>query len=81
MPWIDKVSAILEAWYPGIRGGEAMANIIFGDVNPSGKLPVTFPKSEADLPHPTLRGCCRRRRAASRKEQRSRPLISTMTKA
>ena len=51
MPWIDLVSAVLEAWYPGIRGGEAIANILFGDVNPSAKLPVTFPKSEADLPH------------------------------
>jgi beta-glucosidase len=56
MPWIDKVSAILEAWYPGIRGAEALANIIFGDANPSGKLPVTFPRSEADLPHPALAG-------------------------
>jgi beta-glucosidase len=56
MPWVDKVPAILEAWYPGIRGGEAIANIIFGDVNPSGKLPVTFPKSEADLPHLTVPG-------------------------
>jgi beta-glucosidase len=56
MPWADKVSAIVEAWYPGIRGSEAIANIIFGDVNPSGKLPVTFPKTEADLPHPTLAG-------------------------
>ena len=56
MPWVDQVSAILEAWYPGIRGGEAIANILFGDVNPSGKLPVTFPKSEADLPHPTIPG-------------------------
>ncbi len=51
MPWIDKVGAVLEAWYPGIRGGEAIANILFGDVNPSAKLPVTFPKSEADTPH------------------------------
>jgi beta-glucosidase len=51
MPWIDHVSAVLEAWYPGIRGGEAIANILFGDVNPSAKLPVTFPKSEADTPH------------------------------
>ncbi|MEK7407673.1 MAG: glycoside hydrolase family 3 C-terminal domain-containing protein [Acidobacteriota bacterium] len=56
MPWIDGVSAVLEAWYPGIRGGEAIANILFGDVNPSGKLPVTFPKSEADLPHVTIPG-------------------------
>ncbi len=54
MPWAGKVSAILEAWYPGIRGGEAVANILFGKVNPSAKLAVTFPSSDADLPHPTL---------------------------
>ena len=53
MPWLDKVSAVVEAWYPGIRGSEAIANVLFGDVNPSGRLPITFPKSEADLPHPT----------------------------
>ena len=52
MPWIDKVAAVVEAWYPGIRGSEAIANVLFGDVNPSGRLPLTFPKSEADLPHP-----------------------------
>jgi beta-glucosidase len=52
MPWIDKVSAVVETWYPGIRGSEAIANLLFGDVNPSGKLPLTFPRSEADLPHP-----------------------------
>ncbi len=52
MPWIDQVSAVLEAWYPGTRGGEAIASILFGDVNPSAKLPVTFAKTEADLPHP-----------------------------
>ena len=56
MPWVDKVEGVLEAWYPGIRGGEAIANILFGDVNPSGRLPVTFPKSEADLPHLTVPG-------------------------
>jgi beta-glucosidase len=50
--WIDKVSAVIEAWYPGIRGSEALANILFGDTNPSGKLPLTFPRTEADLPHP-----------------------------
>ena len=50
MPWLDKVPAILEAWYPGQAGGEAIAALLFGDVNPSGKLPVTFPKRLADLP-------------------------------
>lgn len=54
MPWVDQVSAVLEAWYPGIRGADAIAHILFGDVNPSAKLPVTFPKAEADLPHPKL---------------------------
>ena len=54
MPWVDQVSAVLEAWFAGSRGAEAVANIIFGDVNPSAKLPITFPKSEADLPHPTI---------------------------
>ncbi len=54
MPWIGQVSAAMEAWYPGIRGGEAIANVIFGDVNPSAKLPLTFARSEADLPHPTV---------------------------
>ena len=54
MPWVDQVSAILEAWFAGSRGAEAVANLIFGDANPSAKLPITFPKSEADLPHPTV---------------------------
>jgi len=54
MPWIDKVGAVLEAWYAGSRGAEAVANILDGEVNPSAKLPMTFPKSEADLPHPNL---------------------------
>ena len=56
MPWAGQVSGILEVWYGGSRGAEAVANVLFGDVNPSGKLPMTFPKSEADLPHPNLIG-------------------------
>jgi len=51
MPWADQVSGILEAWYGGSRGAEAVARVLFGEVNPSAKLPMTFPKSEADLPH------------------------------
>jgi beta-glucosidase len=56
MPWIDRVSAVLAAWYPGIRGGEAIANLLFGDVNPSGKLVLSFPRSESDLPHQQVFG-------------------------
>jgi beta-glucosidase len=49
-PWRDQVNGLLEAWYPGGRGGAAIARVLFGDVNPSGHLPVTFPKSESDEP-------------------------------
>lgn len=54
MPWAGQVSAILEAWYAGSRGAEAVANILFGEVNPNAKLPITFPQSDTDLPHPRL---------------------------
>ena len=54
MPWANQVSGILEAWYAGSKGSDAVANVLFGEVNPSAKLPVTFPKSDADLPHPTI---------------------------
>jgi beta-glucosidase len=54
MPWVDQVGGIVEAWYAGSRGAKAVTNVLFGEVNPSAKLPMTFPKSEADLPHPTI---------------------------
>ena len=59
--WIDKVPAILDVWYPGEVGGRAIAKVLFGNYNPSGKLPITFPMSEAQLPlvynhKPTGRG-------------------------
>jgi beta-glucosidase len=56
MPWAGKVKGIAESWYPGIGGGEAIANVLFGKVNPSGKLPVTFTASDEDLPHPHVAG-------------------------
>ena len=56
MPWINDVTGIMEAWYPGIGGGQAIANLLFGTVNPSAKLPITFAKTEADLPHDRIFG-------------------------
>jgi beta-glucosidase len=59
--WKDKVGAILDVWYPGEEGGNAVAKVLFGAENPSGKLPITFPVEEGQLPltynhHPTGRG-------------------------
>lgn len=54
LPWLANVAAVLEAWYPGQSGGPAIANILFGSVNPSGKLPVTFPANVNDLPRPLI---------------------------
>ncbi|RKP47096.1 beta-glucosidase family protein [Pararobbsia silviterrae] len=54
MPWLGSVQGVLETWYPGIQGGQAIADVLFGDVNPSGKLPITFPQQDADLPQTTI---------------------------
>ncbi len=65
MPWVEKVPAILEAWYPGEEDGDAVAAVLFGDVDPSGRLPLTFPRRLADLPantpqqYPGLNGVVR----------------------
>jgi len=56
MPWVDQVKGVLAAWYPGIGGAEALANILFGTVNPSGRLPISFAKTENDLPSPHVQG-------------------------
>jgi beta-glucosidase len=50
MPWKNKVAATMEVWYPGEAGSRAVANVLFGEVNPSGKLPVTFPARNEDTP-------------------------------
>jgi beta-glucosidase len=50
MPWLDKVTAVLEAWYPGEEDGNAVADLLFGKADPSGKLTMTFPKTESDTP-------------------------------
>ena len=56
MPWLQQTAAVLEAWYPGQKGGQAIAEILSGAVNPSGRLPVSFPTSNAQLPHPEIQG-------------------------
>ncbi|MGP8252129.1 MAG: glycoside hydrolase family 3 C-terminal domain-containing protein, partial [Terracidiphilus sp.] len=54
MPWLGNVAGVVEAWFAGSAGHKALANVLVGDVNPSGKLAITFPKSEQDLPHPVI---------------------------
>ena len=56
MPWLEKTAAVMEAWFPGDRGGEAIASVLFGEANPSGHLPITFPRSVQQLPRPVLDG-------------------------
>lgn len=61
MPWIDRTAAVLHAWYPGEAGGGGVADVLFGDFNPAGRLPITFPMHEGQLPlhynhKPTGRG-------------------------
>ena len=61
MPWLDRVGAVIDAWYPGEAGGEAVADVLFGEYNPAGRLPITFPMAEGQLPlsynhKPTGRG-------------------------
>ncbi len=53
MPWLDQVAGVLEAWYPGEEDGNAAAAVLFGDTDPAGRLPITFPKGLADTPAST----------------------------
>jgi beta-glucosidase len=56
MPWLAKTPAVIEAWYSGQKGGEAIADVLTGAVNPSGRLPVTFPRSIDQYPRATMPG-------------------------
>jgi beta-glucosidase len=55
MPWLSLTAAVIEAWYPGARGGEAIARALFGEVDPAGRLPITFPVDESQLPRSKIR--------------------------
>src|SRR3546814_4076174 len=54
MPWLDKVKAVVAAWYPGQEGAAAIADVLTGKVNPSGRLPITFPAATDTLPRPAI---------------------------
>lgn len=56
MPWLDKAAAVMQAWFPGSGGGEAIARVLFGEVDAAGRLPVSFPAALEQLPHPKLFG-------------------------
>ena len=56
MPWLDHVGAVLEAWYPGAAGGEAIARLLYGEVAPGGRLPVSWPRDESQLSRPQIPG-------------------------
>ncbi|MET0364116.1 MAG: beta-glucosidase [Sphingobium sp.] len=71
MPWLDKVPAVLEAWYPGERGGEAIARVLFGEVDASGRLPLTFPAQGEQMPRADIPGIANFRQAMA--EEASRP--------
>lgn len=50
MPWLERVAGVLDVWYPGEEGGAALADVLFGDYDPAGRLPITFPMAEGQLP-------------------------------
>jgi len=70
MPWLSKVGAVAAAWYPGERGGEAIARVLFGEVDATGRLPVTFPASDRQMPRPEILGLDLVKAAAEREAKR-----------
>ncbi len=56
LPWLEQTGAVLEAWYPGAGGGEAIARLLYGEVAPAGRLPLSWPRDESQLPRPQIPG-------------------------
>jgi beta-glucosidase len=81
MPWESQVKGIVQAWYPGIAGGEAIADVLFGDANPSGKLPITYPRTVEGLPHPEIFGVKRKEGATGLPENWSKGRQNTPFRA
>jgi len=79
MPWVQHVKGIVEMWYPGIGGAQALANLLFGEMNFSGKLPVTFAKDDAQLPHPVVPGLEGVTAHAPNRDHRVKPFDLTYT--
>jgi beta-glucosidase len=79
MPWVQHVKGVVEMWYPGIGGAQALANLLFGEVNFSGKLPVTFAKDDAQLPHPVVPGLEGVSAKAPNREHKVKPFDLTYT--
>lgn len=79
MPWLPKVGAVLQAWYPGQRGGEAIAEILTGEVSPSGRLPMTFPASAEQLPRPAIPGFDAKQRSPLGLSAKPQPFVFEMT--
>ena len=71
MPWLGNVPAVVEAWYPGQRGGEAIAAILSGATAPSGRLPITFPRDAAQLARPVIDGTAEMQAAVGRARGRA----------
>ncbi len=78
MPWLAKVGAVVEAWYPGERGGEAIARVVFGEVDATGRLPLTFPASDRQMPRADIPGLAKVAEAAKRQANRP-PTVGATT--
>lgn len=78
MPWLSKTAAVIEAWYPGARGGEAIASVLFGETNPSGRLPISFPASVDQLPRPKVDGFGQVEESFSNSSAPKNPIIANL---